>query len=342
MPLEPDSSPQSIAAGILAGLGDEPLIKPKAAKKTKTVAAALVEDGDIDPDQLAESMADEPEETETPEPKDGDDDQEEPTELDDQLAALAQNYGVDPELLQGAESVAEAERLVNRLYTVFAREGAATKQSQNGHAEPQQPMPAQRQAEPQKKTADALEIDLSKYDDDEPIKNDLKALLDARNADRAELAALRAERVRAQEEDFHRVQQDIQNQFINEFTRRDPELFGTNQKRSPVQIKKLHEVMDTVDDFIAGRVSRGKSLPNVDVIAEWSYNTKFAKELANKQVNNRSAKVQERVKRRSVGAPARVGRSLSNAPTGEVFEGPMDKDPGILKAINAVMTRSRS
>lgn len=347
MPEEPDSTAQSIAEGILADLGDEPLIpeKPKRGrpKKEPTAAEVLAGDDDAALEAIEEPEDGDVEESETPEAKEGDDETEEPTELDDQLAALAQNYGVDPGLLEGAESVAEAERFISKMYSVLYREGAAQNSAQNGHAEHQQPMPAQRQAETQKTTDDALELDLSKYDDDEPIKSDLQKLLERDKRREAELAELRAEKDRARAEEFNRVQRDVAYQFQNEFFSIAPDLFGTDKKQDPRQAQRMRKAFDVADTLIRGHAASGRPLPSVKAIAKWAVQAEFAEELTKKQLLSKRGSVQERQNRRSVGAPARVGRSALNPTTSaQVYEGDLKDDPDLLAAVKVSLSKSRA
>ncbi len=344
-PAEPDTSAHSIASAIMADLGDEPLIpeKPKRGrpKKVQPPVAEVTDDDDdsAPPEHLmpkAEEPDDEPEDTEV---KDDDDEKSEPTELDDQLAALAEQSGVDPQLLAGAESVGEAQRFIDRMMSVFYREGSA-QAAPNGHAEYQQPMPAAPAV--QKPAADALELDLSKYDDDEPIKSDLQKLLERDKRREAELAEMRAEKNRTRDEEFRRVQQDVAYQFQNEFFAAAPELFGTEKKQDPIQAKRMRRAFEVADTLIRGYATQNKPLPAVKAIARWAVNAEFAPELTKQELNNKREKVQGRMSRRSVGAPASMGRSTSNAPKAEVHQGTMETDPDILSAVKGVLSRSRA
>ncbi len=346
-----DTSAMSIAEGVLKDLGDTPLIpeKPKRGRPKKTKSAlevlAEAENEDAGSAPLAEpDDGDEPETEETPEATEGIDDKEEPTELEDQLSALAQNYGVDPELLKGTESVAEAERLINKLYTVFYREGSAPNgQAQNGNAGQQQTTPAApTNGAVQKPAAAALDIDLSVYDDDEPIKKHLQTLIERDKAREAEVAEFRAEKNRIQEAEFHRVQYEMAHQLQNEFFSASPELFGTPKKQDPVQAKRMKEAFAIADKLIAGHASMGEQLPPMQAIAKWAVNSKFADDLANQKIKNKSATIQQRTARRSVGAPAQVGRSASNAPKAKEHEGPITEDPDILAAVTGILSRSRA
>ncbi len=348
MPDEADSTANSIAAGIMADLAEgEEIAKPKRTRthKAKTVMEALAGDDDaaleaIDEPEPEAEPDDEPQAE--PEAKDGDDETDEPTELDDQLLALAQNHGVDPELLEGAESVAEAERFINKMYSVFYREGAAQNgHATNGHAEHQQVIPAAPAV--QTKAADALEIDLSKYDDDEPIKADLQRLIDRDKAREQRLAALESEKTRTEEANFRRVQQDVAYQFQNEFFTQAPELFGTAKKQDPRQAQKMRKVFEVADTFIRGYAASGKPMPAVAAIAKWAVNAEFADELNNQKNLAKRVTVQEREKRRSVGGPARVGRNAINPSTSaRVHEGDMKDDPDLLAAVKMSLNKSRA
>ncbi len=342
MPAEPDTSAHSISAGILADLGNEPLIPPKTkAKKTKKpVAEVTDEDDDSAPPEHLLPKDEEPEadETEETEATEGDDETEEPTTLDDQLAALAQNYGVDPELLSGAESIGEAERLVSKMMAMFYREGAAQAMP-NGNVEQQQSIPAAPAV--QKPAADALEIDLSKYDDDEPIKADLQKIIDRDKRRESELAELKAEKARNQEAEFNRVQQHVATQFQQEFFQLAPELFGTTEKQDPVQAKRMREAFAMADTLIRGYAASGQPLPAIKAIADWSVKSKFSDELSKRKQTTKRAAVEARMPRRSVGQPARVSRNLSGTPKGAIHEGPLNEDPDILSAVKGVLTRTR-
>lgn len=351
IPAEPDTTANSIVEGFLKDLGDEPLIpeKPKRGRPKKTQPAPEPsEDDDSAPPAhlLQEPEADdapEPEQTETPEATEGDDEPSEPTELEDQLAALAEESGVDPQLLAGAESVGEAQRFIDRMMRVFYREGAAQNgHAQNGHAEHPPTMPAASNGAVQKTATDALEIDLSKYDDDEPIRSDLSKLIERDKRREAELSELRADKDRARAEEFHRVQQHVATQFQTEFFGLAPTLFGSQQKQDAVQAKRMERAFAVADTLIRGYATQGKPLPPVKSIARWAVNAEFAPELANQQVLSKRAKVTERTARRSVGAPAQVGRKNSGAPSAKTFEGPMEKDPDLLAGVQSVLSRTRA
>ncbi len=346
MPAEPDTSAQSITEGILAELGGEPLIpekrKPGRPKKTQSALEAAFDDDESDPPAdltpPAEEADDEPEDTEATE---GDEEKSEPTELEDQLAALAETSGVDPQLLAGSESIGEAQRFLDRMMSVLYRQGAA-QAAPNGHAEYQQPLPAAPNGAVQKPAADALELDLSKYDDDEPIKSDLQKLLERDKRREAELAAMRADKDRARDEEFRRVQQDVAYQFQNEFFSAAPELFGSEKKQDPRQAQRMRRAFEVADTLIRGYATQNKPLPPVKAIARWAVNAEFAPELTKQELLNKRGKVQDRVNRRSVGAPASIGRSTSNPPSAEVHQGTMETDPDILAAVKGVLTRSRA
>lgn len=336
----PETTPESIAAGLMEELGDEPLIprKPGRPKKQKSE-----DDEVLPPEHLRED--EESDEADDNEPltdaTEGDEDQDAP-DVREEIEAVGERYGVDPSLLDDCETVEEAKRFINRLFKVYQHEGA------NGHSDGYAPPARQEQSEPAPKqeaapvTELATDLDLEDYDEEDKTPKNFKVLRGILEETRKEIKSLKEERDKARQAESQRFWQRAAKEIQDELSRISPELFGTEKKQDRAQQKRIEEVFDVANLMLDGAMRRPNgTLPPMRALAEMAANSKFAKELANKQLLAKRASISERAKRKQVSAPARVSRGNPSAMSAGEPDGDLRDDKDLLAAVNGVLVRNR-
>lgn len=257
-----------------------------------------------------------PEETK-PEAKDGDD---EPS-LEKQIEELAAQYGLPVELVEGSESVGEAQRSFERMLKVLYRDGQAQA--------PAMPQPET----PPKDVPKLPELDLEAFDEDDPVRKNLEALA-KRNA------ALEEFLLRQSQSQSEMEQQRRTQEFQSALTKISPELFGTAEKRTFLQQKKLDDAQQAANIIISGMNLHGIRLDSYETLANQVCSMRFAEEVAKTKTLAKRAAVEKRQPQRSVAAPARAANGHFGKPAGEaIFDGPMEEDPEVLNAVRAVQAR---
>ena len=244
-------------------------------------------------------------------------------QLSDQLAELTQQYGLPAHVLEGCESLAEAERTIERLYWVLYREG------QQGAAMP--PPAQQQQAAPQTKEELIAELSLEDYDPDDLTAKNFKTLKGLFDKQQKELQEWRQAREYDQYTQFQRAQQQAAAEFQQALRETAPNLFGA-EKQDFRQREREREAFEAGDILIRGMASRGLPVASYKTLAEQVVRMKFGGE-ADKQQAKREA-VEKRQSMRSLGAPAHAARQVGQTAT-KVFQGPMEDDPELQNLVNS-------
>lgn len=259
----------------------------------------------------------------TTEAKDGD---EEPS-LADAIEEVAAQYGLSVELFKDCESVGEAQRAGERLLKALYRDG-------------QQQAPAMPQPETPQDVPKLPELDLDAFDEDDPVRKNLEALakrneaLDKRNA-ALEQFLLQQSKAQSDLEQQRRTQE-----FQSALTKISPELFGTAEKRTFLQQKKLDDARQAANIIISGMNEHGIRLDSYETLAKDVCSMRFADEVAKTKTLAKRAAVEKRQSQRSVAAPARAANGHFAKPASEaIFDGPMELDPEVLNAVRAVQAR---
>lgn len=343
-PAEPESTPYSMATAVLEDMKTNP-IKRKAGRPRKEKPDPDMEEV-LPPAHLREDEeADEADEAEDDteqltEAIEGDDDKDEP-ELKDQLRTLAEEHGVDFSEIEDAESVAEAQRYIRRLYRAFYDHGQL---QENGHAngDADSYEPPARQERVQTKAEDAdQELDFADYDEEDKTPKNFKALKAKHDALAKRVEAFEKDQRRRQEAELERAKQWALYEFTDELQKREPELFGAPGKPQTVeQQRRYRDAVAIGNQLMMGAAALGKLSAGPRAFAVSSINMGFADELTKKQLLAKREKVAARAERR-IGAPAKVGRRVGTAVNGKQFEGPMEEDPNLLAAVSATLSRNR-
>lgn len=331
VPGEPDTSPQSMSAAVLEEIQNEPpKRKPGRPKKPPVVAVVDDEDESAPPEHLMEEPT-EPDPAPTEEGEDG-----EESSLETELNSLAEDLGVDPQLFQGAESIGEAKR----LYRTFAQLMSRDNSQESYDQPPRQPSRPAASAD-QKTDEDAFDLDLSEYDDDEPIKKTLTKLVGAVKERDKRLAQLERERTQEREAEFTRLQQQYSSELAEEFARLNPEVFGSAKQRTNRQQDNLMRAFRMANTMVQNTAGQGWQMPLPRSLANMAYAASFPEEMVDQRITAKRAAVQKGQARRSVGGTARMASAPRTTSNGKVFEGPMSEDPDILGAVRSVLTRTR-
>ncbi len=247
---------------------------------------------------------------------DGDDDGE---TLEDELLSLAEETGVDPQLLEGCESVGEANRLIDRLFAVMHQQGQQQVQT-NGHA------PVTQSAEEK-----ALELILDDYEENDPTAKNLRAILDELNGLKKSHKEIQTQQQWAAQEQANHARIEAENFVRSVLREKHPDLFGTDKKQSRQEQRRELQALNAAKTIAQGLQATGQRA-TLAAIAKKAVAMEFAGELNKKANIVKREQVVARAAKRT-GSPAADKQSTDEP---EVFTGPMDKDPALLKTIKKV------
>lgn len=341
-PEEPETTAQSIADGVLEDMQKHPAKrKPGRPKKQSDEEELLAEV--LPPAQLSEEEAeDEPEEEAQDESQseatEGDDDNEEP-ELKDQIRVLAEESGVPLSWVEDAETLAEAERAIQRMYRLYYQEGQP-----NGHAQQPEPIPAPTPTKGvQTKEEAAEDLDLSDYDEEDKTPKNFKSLKSLVDKQAAKIRELEERQRQREQIESYRAQQTAVLDFQDEL-KAFPDLFGTDKGQSIAQQRNAYQVYEVAKQMAAGAaqvaMQSGTNAPSIRQIARMAVKAIFADQLAQKQILAKRQAIVERSKRR-LGSPSKNGTKRSKTAPDDVYEGDMVDDPFILEGVRESLARLR-
>lgn len=253
-------------------------------------------------------------------------------DLEEEIATLAAEYGVDPRDIAHCESADEAEKACGAIYRAWQRlQQSQQFETPNSNGKPPAP-------EPEMTTEEELALALDDYEPDTSTHKNFKKLQDELNVFKKKQREQELAASKAQVAAFERARQQATLSLQADFQKEYPDLFGTQEKQTPRQMRNLAKATESgvsYAGFLGPQLNRMTPKQFVDRVAK----LEFEKELA--QTNTpATASTNGQRRPRHVAAP---GRKASPATKTEdvPFDGPMEKDPNILRSVASAMARMR-
>jgi hypothetical protein len=328
---EPEATPQSIAAAVVEEMKSDPAAQAALAagerSATKRRAKATPIEIEVVPDPPKAAADDEP----NTEATEGD--EEEGTELQDRLADLAERYGMDAQDFADCESVEEAERVLDKLYRLYARDG------RNGHAPAPSPIPAAATNGHPQTQVEEEDVDFGDLADDDvvPVAK-AKKLVSGIKSLKAKFAAIEQQQRAWQEQQVQQSQAQAAREFQQSLRRKSEELFGTDQKQDARQQRREARAFEAVNTLIVGLQAQGRPVPSFDVLAERVMRMEFPDEVSKSQAQSRQKSIEQRAKSR-IGSPERKANAPAQV-SGKAYAGPPQSDPDLIAAVRAVQRQT--
>ena len=267
-------------------------------------------------------------------------------ELTQQLASLAEDYGVDPEFLAGKFTsvddaasalalldqsyVAEAEEIQRRQHEaeaeyVRANAPAQQQQSQGEHQQTKEVEPPQ--AAPEAPSSTWSELDLADWDDDDALPKNLKGIDSNVNQLAGYVQLLKDEINHLVQERDYRAYDETMNRLNAVVDEKGMDLFGSSESLSQSQVDNRIKLFEQADVLVAGMRARNAPLPGEGQLVDRALRLAFGAETKQESAK---AKSSSRRNSRRLGMPSR-GTEKSVTDMALQHSGPLEENEAFLQ-----------